>query len=128
MKKKKVFLISFNQLTTEFWRYHLNFDNVHLFHWSKPEHGLNNLRTIWPDIIIVDGYFSKDSYENYLKKIISLKSNIKTFCLTPKPKAYDKTVFIHENLFISKLDEEVINKINNAIQPIKEQNQFELTA
>ncbi len=128
MKKKKVFLISFNQLTTEFWRQHLNFDNVQLFHWSKPEHGLNNLTTVWPDIIIVDGYFSKDSYENCLKKIISLKSNIKTFCLTPKPKAHDKTVFIHESLFISKLDEEVINKLNNVMMPIKEQNQFKLTA
>ncbi len=128
MKKKKVFLISFNQLTTEFWRQHLGFDNVQLFHWSKPEHGLNNLTTVWPDIIIIDGYFSKRSYEDCLRKVIGLKSALRIFCLTPLPKAYNKTVFIDERLFVSKLDEDVINRINTAINPIQEKQELILNA
>jgi len=128
MKKKKVFLISFNRLTTDFWKQHLNFENANLSHWTHPEHGINNLCTIWPDVIIIDGYFAKESYEACLRKVIGLKSNSKIFCLTPLPKAFDKTVFIHEGLFISKLDDEVISKINNAIKPIKEKNQLKLTA
>ena len=116
MKKTKVFLISFNQLTTDFWKQHLNFENSNLRHWKNPVNGINNLSTDWPDVIIVDGYFAQESYENCLKKAIGLKSKSKIFCLTPLPKAHDKTVLIHESLFISKLDEEVINKINEAVK------------
>ena len=128
MKKKKVFLISFNQLTTCFWKQHINFDNAELFHWKTPENGVNNLNTVWPDIIIVDGYFSKKSYDDCLRKVIGLKSDQKIFCLTPHPKAYDKTVFIDERLMVSKLDEEVINKINAAINPIHEKQELKLIA
>lgn len=124
MKKKKVFLISFNQLTTGFWKQHINFDNAQLFHWRTPEHGINNLTTVWPDIIIVDGYFSKKSYDDCLRKVIGLKSDLIIFCLTPLPKAYDKTVFIDERLLVSKLDEEVINQINAAINPIQEKQEL----
>jgi hypothetical protein len=128
MKKKKVFLISFNQLTTDFWKQHFNFENAQLFHWRIPEHGINNLNTVWPDVIIIDGYFSSKSYETFLRKVLSLKSDQKIFCLTHLPKAYNKTEFIDERLVVSKLDEEVINTINAAINPIQENNQLKQTA
>ena len=128
MKKKKVFIISFNKLDTNFWRQYLNFENSCLYHWSNPEQALNNLDTIWPDVIIIDAYFTQKPYEFSLLKSIRLKSNIKIFCLTPLPKALNKTVFIDERLFVSKLDNEVIEKINNAIKPIRLQNHSKLTA
>ena len=128
MKKKKVYLISFNKLTTEFWKQHLNFENVQLFHWKKPQQGIDNLTTVWPDVIIVDGYFSIDSYENCLKRIIGLRFKTKIFCLTPKPKLHDKTIFIDDRLIISKLDEKVIAKINKVMSPIVKNNQAKLTA
>jgi hypothetical protein len=128
MKKKKVFLISFNQLTTDFWKQHLNFENSELFHWTNPEHGINNLNTIWPDVIIIDGYFSKESYETCLRKVIGLKSNLKIFCLTPLPIASDKKVFIDKRLSVSKLDAKMIDAINEAIKPIQENKQLKLTA
>jgi len=117
MKKTKVFLISFNQLTTEFWKQHLNFKNSQLRHWKNPTQGINNLSTVWPDVIIVDGYFAKESYEACLIKVIGLKSSSKIFCLTPLAKSHVKDVFIDERLFISKLNVEVINKINEVINP-----------
>ncbi len=76
MKTKTVFLISFNQLTTDFWKQHLNFDNVKLFHWRDSEHGINNLSTIWPDVIIIDAYFAKQSYEGCLKKALRSSANV----------------------------------------------------
>lgn len=128
MKKKKVFLISFNQLTTDFWKQHLNFENVSLSHWVNPVHAINNLTTVWPDVIIIDGYFAKESYEDCLRQVLRLKSNQKIFCLTPLTKASNKIVFIDERLSISKLDNEIINEINAAINPIKELIQLKLTA
>jgi orotidine-5'-phosphate decarboxylase len=122
MKKKKVFLISFNQLTPNFWEQHLKLENTKLFHWKTPEHAINNLTTVWPDIIIIDGYFAKESYKACLREVLRLKSNQKIFCLTPlsKTKARGKTVFMDERLCVSKLDEKVINEINAAINPIQE--------
>jgi len=128
MKKKKVFLISFNQLTTDFWKQHLNFENAQLMHWKDPEQGIDNLDTIWPDVVIVDGYFAKESYRACLRKVLKLKSIKKIFCLTPLPKAYDKAAFIDERLSISKLDKEVIQEINTEIKPAKDQNKIKLTA
>ena len=128
MKKKKVFLISFNQLTTDFWRQHLDLDTAQLWHWKTPDHAINNLTTVWPDVIIIDGYFAKESYEVCLRQVLRIKSNQKIFCLTPLPKAHNKTVFINERLFISRLDEEVINEINSTLNPKIEKNQLKLTA
>lgn len=127
MEKKKVFIISFNQLTIDFWKQHFNFKNAELFHWVNPEDGINNLKTIWPDVVVVDGYFSKEPYTPYLKKILKLKSNQKIFCLTPLPKASDKIVFIDERLSISKLDQKIIEEINTAINSV-EKNQLKQTA
>jgi hypothetical protein len=124
MKKKKVFLISFNKLTTDFWKQHLNFENAELYHWNSPELGIVNLSTLWPDVIIIDGYFSNKSYENCLRMVLKLKSDQKIFCLTPLPKAHDKTVFIDERLSVSKLDEEVIGNINKAMNPSQEIKQI----
>jgi len=128
MKKKKVFLISFNRLTTDFWKQHLNFENVQLTHWTNPEQAIDNLSTIWPDVVIIDGYFAKRSYDDCLKKALKLKSNQKIFCLTPLPKAHRKVVFIDERLSISKLDEEVISAINEAISPSPDDKEIKKTA
>jgi len=56
-KQKKIFIISFNQISTEFWKERINLDYANYWHWKSPEEALNNLTTIWPDIIIVDGYW-----------------------------------------------------------------------
>ncbi len=127
MKKKKVFLISFNQLTTDFWKQHLNFENAQLRHWTNPEHGINNISTVWPDVIIIDSYFASESYKDALRRILKLNTNHKIFCLSPLPKAHDKTVFIDKRLSISKLDEEVLSQINAAMKPA-ETNQLKQTA
>jgi len=128
MKKKKVFLISFNKLTIDFWKHHLNFENVCFLHWKNPYHGINNLSVIWPDIVIIDGYFSNESYDDCLAEVLKLKCKQKIFCLTPLPKAYDKTVYMDERLSVSKLDEEVLNQINEELNPNQENNQLRQTA
>ena len=128
MKKTKTFLISFNQLTTDFWKQHLNFENTQLFHWKVPEHGINNINTVWPDVIIIDSYFSNSSFELLLKKVLKQTSNSQIFFLTPAPKPHGKMMFIHDRLKVSKLDEEVINQINWAINPIQEEKQLNQTA
>lgn len=128
MKKKIVSLISYNNLSTEFWEQHINFQNSNLKHWSNHEHGIRNLCTVWPDVVIIDGYFSKESFELGLKKVLSLKSKAIIFCLTPFPKAYNKTVFVDERLFVSKLDKEIIDKINSVLNSGKVNNSLKLTA
>jgi hypothetical protein len=119
MKKKKVFLISFNKLTTDFWKQHLDFENAQLWHWNTPVNGMNNLTSIWPDVVIIDGYFSNGAYLASLREMLNLKSKQKIFCLTPLPKAHDKIIYADERLTISKLDKEVITEINCEINPLR---------
>jgi DNA-binding response OmpR family regulator len=119
MKTKKVFLISFNRLTADFWKQHLNFENAQLFHWTSPPHGINKLNTVCPDVIIIDTYFSKKSYHTCLSEVLKLAANQKIFCLTPLNKGHDKIVFIDERLAVSKLDDKVIQQMNQAINPTK---------
>ncbi len=127
MKPKKVFIISFNKIPTDFWEYHLNFENIQLLHWRNHELGLKNLDIIRPDILIIDGYFAKESYEACLRKAIRLKPCLKIFCLTPLPKSYNTTVFIHERLIVSRLDLAVIKQINEELNPVQGQNLLNLT-
>ena len=128
MEKKKVFIISFNQLTTDFWKHHLNLENAQLWHWKNSELAINNFKTVWPDVIIVDGYFAKQSYSSCLQNILKLRSNQKIFCLTPLSKVIDNKVLIDERLSVSKLDQEVVNQINSAINSNQEIIQFKKIA
>ena len=127
MKPKKVFIISFNEIPTDFYECHLDFKNSNLIHFKNPDLGIKNLDVIRPDILIIDGYFAKESYEPCLKKAIGLRSSQKIFCLTPLPKSYNKTVFIDERLIVSRLDKEVIKQSNSEINPIQGQNFLNLT-
>jgi hypothetical protein len=113
MKQTKIFIISLNSLTTDFWKQHLSLDKTIYWHWTTPEHGVNNYTTVWPDIIVLDAYWAKEAYTPYLNKLLKVKSNTKIFCLTPKSE--NKIKLIHPNLHVSRLDDEFLNKINEII-------------
>lgn len=125
---KKIFIISFNGLTTNFWKQHLNLENVQLWHWSAPEHAFNNLTTVWPDVIIIDGYWSHTCYETYLNKVLKIRSKAKIFCTTPQSNLSSPTIFIDQRLKISRFDENFIETVNQIIQPEKSIIEFKQTA
>lgn len=128
MQRKKVFIISLNQLTTDFWKELLDLNHARLWHWKTPEHGINNLTTVWPDVIIIDGYWAQDAYVSYLRKVLAFNSDTNIFCLTPLSKSSVESFFIDQRLHVSKLDKEVIELINEAIQPAQKNNSFKQIA
>jgi hypothetical protein len=115
MKPKKIFIISLNNLSLEFWKNTFNFGNSSIWHWKNAQHGINNLTTIWPDLIIIDGYWAKENKMACLRKVLSIVSSAKIFFLTPLPKGPHGTVILDSRLFVSKLDNEVIDEINYRI-------------
>ena len=110
MKTKKVFIISYNNLTTDFWKQHLELDKTTFWHWNNPKLGEDNFTTVWPDIVIVDGYWAKEPFTPCLVKLLKIKSNTKFFCITNQ--SDHKIKSIHSNLYISRLDNDLLNEIN----------------
>lgn len=121
MQVSKVFIISFNQLTTDFWKQHLYLENAELWHWKSPEDAINNLTTVWPDVIIIDSYWAKIAHNPCLDQVLKFKGKTKIFCLTPD---LNNPVLIDKRLCISRFDEEVLNTINQLID--QSQNNIEL--
>lgn len=115
MNPKKIFIISMNQLSADFWKEHIDFKKSKVWYWNTPENGINNITTVWPDAIILDTYWAESLHHNYLSKILKLKHNIKVFCFTPVPKSLSKTVIIDERLHVSRLDQESLDMINEII-------------
>ncbi len=117
MEAKKIFIISLNQISADFWKEHINYKKSKVWHWTSPENGINNITTVWPDILIIDAYWSDPTYDHYVEKILRIKHNIKVFCFTPIPKSLAKKIFIDTRLHVSRLDQESLDLINNVISP-----------
>jgi len=115
MQVKKVFIISFNQLTTDFWKQHLDLEGAKLWHWKSPENAINNLTTVWPDVIIIDGYWAKTTCNPCLDQVLKFKSKTKVFCLMPDSKELDRPISIHQKFYLSRFDEKALSAINESI-------------
>ena len=115
MEPKKVFIVSYNSLTTDYWKQMLNLKDASLWHWKEPEHGVNNLSTVWPDVIIIDGYWASQSYEACLKHALRLKSKVKIFCLDPNGALKEWADLKDDRLVISKLNDHLIASMNQSI-------------
>ncbi len=116
MKPIKVFIISLNELPTSYWHNTLQLSDVDLWHWKCKNNALNNISTIWPDIILVDAYFSKKGHLDCLKKVLEINCSAEIFCLTPLPKNFIGPTIYDPRLVVSKLDLEVIEQINKSIR------------
>ena len=126
MKKKKVFIISYNKLPIEFWNKHLNLDNNSVWLWdNNPDQGIKNLSKILPDIVIIDGYWAKYSFMNSLRKVLGKKYISNIFCITPERESASKVIFLDQRLNISRFTNEVITEINTLLNPSQYESQTE---
>ncbi len=116
MEKKKIFIISYNNLPIDFWKAHLNFENAQVWHWQNSEQAISNLTTVWPDIIIVDGYWAKKSFQPCIESILSKKMKIKLFCFIPLDKSNTKLIHIDQRMTVSNFNSDVLEKINELIK------------
>ncbi|PCI93259.1 MAG: hypothetical protein COB15_16725 [Flavobacteriales bacterium] len=126
MKKKKVFIISYNKLPIEFWNKHLNLDNNSVWLWdNNPDQGIKNLSKFLPDIVIIDGYWAKYSFMNSLRKVLGKKYISNIFCITPERESASKVIFLDQRLNISRFTNEVITEINTLLNPSQYESQTE---
>jgi spore coat polysaccharide biosynthesis predicted glycosyltransferase SpsG len=98
---------------------YLNLEQVNLYHVRN--YNKNNLiaiSAIWPDVVIVDGYFSKDFDEECFKNIAHNHSSSIIFCLTPFTKPFKKQAYNSNCIYISEFHKECLVQINNSIRPI----------
>lgn len=116
MRNKKIFIVSFNVLSIDFWKEYINFDNTELWHWKSAELVIDNLLTVWPDMVIVDGYFSTEYYKPCVDKISRLKECEKLYCITPKDHSNEDILTLDKKVVFSRLDSDVLEEINNNIQ------------
>jgi len=114
---KKIFIISFNQLSTDFWKEHLSIDNSNYWHWKSPEIAMQNITTVWPDLIIIDGYWSKIPFKAYVKEVLNIRSSIEVFCLAPNTASLFNQNYLHPRLHLSRFDQSILKKINQNINP-----------
>ncbi|MBL4669482.1 MAG: hypothetical protein JKY30_09510 [Flavobacteriales bacterium] len=124
MKKKKIFIISYNNLPIDFWKAHLDYKNVELWLWKSPKHAINNLPIIYPDIVIIDGYWAKKSILPCLIKVLNKKFISNVFCISPKEESDARVISIDQRLSLSNFNNEVLKKINKLIKPSKKINQI----
>jgi len=115
MKKKRIFIISFNHLPIEFWKEHLDLSMTEFWHFSSAKVALDNLTTMWPDIVIVDGYFAKTSYEICLNDVARKSVASKIYCVTPKENLREKNFLINKSVIYSKLTSRLVEEINGFI-------------
>jgi chemotaxis response regulator CheB len=118
MKKKKVFIISYNKLPIEFWNKHLNLDNNSFWLWdNNPNQGIKNLSKVLPDIVIIDGYWAKYSFMTSLREVLCEKYISNIFCITPERESASRLIFMDQRLNISRFTNEVITEINTLLNP-----------
>ena len=114
MKSRKVFVLSFNQLSTDFWKFHLKLNHAQLWHSNNPEEGLAQISTVSPDVILVDGYWAKEAYDSHLNTILAKNSNADIFCLTPDEEN-EKLRAINGRFSVSRLSTDLLSNINALI-------------
>ena len=119
MKKKKIFIISYNKLPIDFWKSHINYEEARIWLWKSPEHAINNLSTVFPDIVIIDGYWATESISSCLIKVLKEKNISKIFCLSPITDSDTKIISIDNRLIISNFNSDVLKKINEWVTPSK---------
>jgi hypothetical protein len=88
-----------------------------LFHWQDPIIGFKNISIVWPDVIIVDGYFSKKFSEDYFLRVVGIKTKALIFCLTPSISLLEDSNYINSRIVVSKFHDRLIKDINNAVKP-----------
>lgn len=114
MQLKKVFVLSYNQLSTDFWNLHLKLNNAQLWHYKNETEGLNKLSALAPDIILIDGYWAKQSYDKAISEIISLNLNADIFCITPD-EDNKNLKSINGRFEVSRLSTDMLMRINSLI-------------
>jgi len=124
MEKKNIFIISYNNLPIDFWNAHLDYENARLWLWKSSEHAINNLSKVFPEIVVIDGYWAKESISPCLIQVLNKKFIPKIFCISPKIESDSKLISIDRRLNISNFNNEVIKKINKLIKPSKKVNQI----
>ena len=112
MRNKKIFIVSFNELSIDFWKEYINFDNTELWHWKSPELAIDNLSTVWPDMVIVDGYFSTEDYLPFVDKINKANICSDLYCLTPRVHINENIISIDRKLIFSRFDSNILKEIN----------------
>jgi len=128
MKKKRIFIISFNHLPIDFWKEHIDLSMTEFWHFSSAKVALDNLTTMWPDIIIVDGYFAKTSYEFCLKNIVRRNVASKIYCVTPQENLRIEYFSIKNSIIYSKLTNQLVLEINDFIHLYDESKGMTQTA
>lgn len=114
MKTKKIFVFSFNQFGRKFWKQLFVNQEVQVYHWIDPQQGLNNLSTVWPDLIIIEGEHLNNLALKCAHYALRLKSN-------------SKVIFIHselndlglkgqERLIVSPLTRNLLHQINSCLR------------
>lgn len=114
MKTKKVFVISFNKYTKEFWNQVLDTKNVDLYHWKDYHNGLNNLTTVWPDVVIIEGGLPTKSTSFCVESALQLKCNSKIFWINPVVDGQNLDTQ-SERLVVSPLTSELVYQINESL-------------
>ncbi len=117
MKIKKVFIISFNCYTKEFWKQVLNLNQVDLYHWKDYHNGINNFTTVWPDIIIIEGGYPTKSITLCVESALKLKCNSKVFWIDPTS-SVDSEVESNKRLVVAPLSSDLVNQINRNLHPV----------
>ncbi len=121
MKKKKVFIISYNNLPIEFWNEHLNFDSCVVWLWSNDtDQAINNISSVLPDVVIVDGYWAKKSILKNVRYLISKKYISNIFYITPKRESILRMLFLDQRLHVSRFTNDVLDDINSCLNPFQE--------
>jgi len=90
--KSKLFIISKNNLTSQFWLSHLDPNNIEIHAWNNPKIAIANLTKYKPEAIVLDDYFNTGFDDHWMERVVSqfrAAGFIKRiFCVSPE--------FIHE--------------------------------
>lgn len=116
MKTKKVFIISFNCYSKEFWKQVLDLNQVDLYHWKDYHNGINNLTTVWPDVIIIEGGLPTKSTQFCVDSALNVKCDSKVFWIDPTSIA-ESASDANDRLVVAPLSSDLVYKINRNLQP-----------
>lgn len=113
---KNIFVLSFNNLGLDFWKKHLEIENVErIYQFTSAEKCLKSINCE-PDLVIVDDYFSNmkegdpDAYV-VLEAIHTMLPN--TICLHISPShCYNAKFDPSTNTYSSNFNQDILNKMN----------------
>ncbi len=113
---KNIFVLSFNNLGLDFWKKHLEIQNVErIYQFTSAETCLKSLNCE-PDLVIVDDYFSNTKEGDpdaivVLEAIHTMLPN--TICLHISPThCYNAKFDPNTNTYCSNFNQDILNKMN----------------